>query len=147
MPLNGYKSLCDDHAPIIKSQDKGNPQTHYAFNKGRKSYVTHYQIDGVVITEGNKCDFLLMNEDTQNAYLIELKGSDMCKAALQINETAKKLSSQLSGYFLNFRIVTNKCKTQEIESAPFRKFKLDWQKRYKRNYSLKYESGQMKEDI
>lgn len=146
MPLSGYKSLCDSHAPIIRSKDAGNPQTHYALNKGRK-LVNQYQIDGVVITEGNKCDFLVMNEETCNAYLIELKGSDMCKAAQQLDETAKKLSTHLSGYFLNFRIVSNKCKIQEIESSSFRKYKVGWAKRYGKKHTLKYESGVMREEI
>lgn len=146
MPLSGYDSLCDSHAPIIKSKDTGNPQTHYARNNGRK-LVTQYKIDGVVIKDGSKCDFLVMNEETYNAYLIELKGSDMCKAAQQIDETSKKLSTQLSGYLLNFRIVTNKCKTQEIESTPFKKYKLGWVKKFGKNHTFKYGSGVMTEDI
>lgn len=146
MPLNGYTSLCESHAPIIKSKDHGNPQTHYAHNRQRK-YVTHYQIDGVVIRDGNKCDYLVINEETLKAYLIELKGSDMCKAALQLDETAQKLSSQLSVYTLNFRIVANKCKTQEISSSAFNKYKIDWKKRYGKSSTLKYESGEMHEDI
>jgi hypothetical protein len=147
MPLSGYKSLCDSHATIIKSKDAGNPQTHYAHNRKRK-LVTQYQIDGVVIKDGNKCDFLVMNEETSNAYLIELKGSDMVHAAKQLDETAKKLASQLAGYFLNFRIVANKCKTQEIESTKFKKYKIDWAKKYGKNHTFKYASSStMSEDI
>ena len=48
MPINGFDSICEDHAPRITSQDRGNPQKHIAHNDLR-SYVTHYAIDGVVI--------------------------------------------------------------------------------------------------
>jgi hypothetical protein len=146
VPLDGYVSLCDSHASIIKSKDSQNSQTHYAHNR-KNRFVTQYQIDGVVIKEGNKCDFLVMNEETLNAYLIELKGSDMCHAARQLDETAKKLSKQLAGYFLNFRIVTNKCKTQEIEDSKFRKYKLDWAKRFGKKHTFKYASVVIHEDI
>lgn len=99
------------------------------------------KIDGVVITTGNKCDYLLMNEDTLTAYLIELKGSDLCWAALQLDSTEKALAKQLSGYSLQYRIVANKCKTQEIESAAFKKYRSKWKRR------LAYKTIRLEENI
>ncbi len=81
MPLQNFESLCSKNAAWIVSRDKGNPQYHRADNR-RRAYVTQYKIDGIVITTGNRCDFMLMNEDTKIAYLIELKGSDLVKAAM-----------------------------------------------------------------
>ncbi|MDE6963811.1 MAG: hypothetical protein K2P30_09305, partial [Lachnospiraceae bacterium] len=78
--------------------------------------MTHYKIDGTVIKTGNRCDYLLMNEQKRTAYLIELKGSDLVKAAEQLESTEKFLKKELSGYELQYRIVANKCKTQEIYS-------------------------------
>ena len=66
MPIAGYMSLCKERAPIISSRDKGGSQTHIAYNRG-SSFVTHYQVDGVIIKSGNKCDFLLINEDKKNS--------------------------------------------------------------------------------
>lgn len=140
MPLNGYPSLCNERAAIITSKDKGGSQTHIGYNR-KLAIVTHYKIDGVVITQGNKCDYLLMNEDTKTAYLIELKGSDLCWAAKQLDATAKTLAYELLGYSLQYRIVANKCKTQEIESSEFKKYRLAWK------HCLAYKTTRFPEDI
>lgn len=60
------------------------------------------------------------------AYLIELKGSDLCQAAKQLEATQKALSVELPPYSVRFRIVGSKCKTQEIESTNFKKYRLRW---------------------
>lgn len=109
MPLNGFTSLCSKNAKQIVSRDKGNPQYHKA-NNVSNSEVTHYQIDGKVIKTGDRCDYLLMNETSKTAYLIELKGSDLVKAASQLEATENALRSQLVEYQLQYRIVANKCK-------------------------------------
>ena len=106
MPLNGFTSICAPDAPIIISKDKKNPPKHVGKNKNR-SYVTHYKIDGEVIQTGVRCDFLL-------------------KAAEQLEATEKRLRSQLAKYDINYRIVANKCKTQQIDSSQFKKYKIKW---------------------
>lgn len=128
MPLIGFKSLCSKNAVQIVSKDKGNPQYHKGKNIA-KAYVTHYKIDGIIIKTGNRCDYLLMNENTQVAYLIELKGSDLVKAAEQLEATEKVLQQALSAYKLQYRIVANKCKTQEINSSAYRKYQIRWKGR------------------
>lgn len=127
MPLKNFNSLCDKNAPQIVSRDKKNPQYHKGNNTSREE-VTHYQIDGVVIKTGNKCDYLLINETKKVAYLIELKGSDLVKAAQQLEATEKLLKSELSNYKLQYRIIANKCKTQEIHSSAYRKYQMQWKK-------------------
>ncbi len=128
MPLQDYKSICGKYAMQIVSRDRGNSQYHKAYNRA-KAYVTHYRIDGVVITTGSRCDFLLMNEETKTAYLIELKGSDLVKAAEQLKATEVALKQELFGYNLQYRIVANKCRTQEIYSSAYRKYQLCWKGR------------------
>ena len=128
MPLKGFESLCSKYASRVVSQDKGNPQYHRGINS-EKAYVTHYKIDGIVIKTGNRCDYLLMNEKKRIAYLIELKGSDLVKAAGQLEETEKFLRQELSGYEMQYRIVANKCKTQEIRSSAYRKYQIRWKGR------------------
>lgn len=83
MPLKGFTSLCSKYAMQIVSKDKGNPQYHRAKNPAG-DYVTHYKIDGNVIKAGSRCDYLLLNEESRMADLIELKGSDLVKAAEDI---------------------------------------------------------------
>ena len=60
------------------------------------------------------------------AYLIELKGSDLVKAVQQLETTERTLKQELSAYNLQYRIVANKCKTQEIRSSAYRKYQLRW---------------------
>lgn len=128
MPLKGFQSLCNKHAARIVSKDEGNPQYHKGNNIG-KAYVTHYKIDGVVITKKERCDYLLINEETHTAYLIELKGSDLVKAARQLEITENHLHRELSGYQVRYRIVANKCKTQEIRTSEYRKYQIRWKGR------------------
>lgn len=140
MPLTGFESICSRDAAQIVSRDKGNPQYHKGINS-KRVYVSHYKIDGVVIKSGSRCDYLLMNEATRTAYLIELKGSDLIQAAKQLEATEKALNQQLSGYGLQYRIVANKCRTQEIRSSEYRKYQLRWKKR------LVLKTGYIEEDI
>lgn len=140
MPLNDFESDCDQKAPIIVSRDKHSRRQHKGKNP-EQNYVTHYRVDGYVLTEGKRCDFLLINEDKKKAYLIELKGSDLTAAAEQLEATQAKLAKELEGYDVNFRIAANKCKTQEIENGKFRKFR----RQHGRN--LKFRTGNIEEDI
>ena len=128
MPLKGFQSLCNKHAARIVSKDEGNPQYHKGNNIG-KAYVTHYKIDGVVITKKERCDYLLINEETHTAYLIELKGSDLVKAARQLEITENHLHRGLFGSQVRYRIVANKCKTQEIRTSEYRKYQIRWKGR------------------
>lgn len=125
MPLSGFESLCGKKAGQIISRDKGNPQYHKGINAA-KAFVTHYKIDGIVIKSGGRCDYLLMNEEKRTAYLIELKGSDLVKAAGQLETTEKVLRQDLAGYNLQYRIIANKCKIQEIYSSLYRKYQIRW---------------------
>ena len=129
MPLKGFESLCSKNAAQIISRDKGNPQYHRGINNAR-AYVTHYKIDGTVIKSGNRCDFLLMNEEKKVAYLIELKGSDLVKASQQLEAAERVLQQELSDYTIQCRIVANKCNTQEIHSSAYRKYQIRWKGRF-----------------
>ena len=128
MPLKGFGSLCSRNAAQIVSRDQGNPQYHRGIKKNRCN-VTHYKIDGVVIKGESACDFLLINEESRVAYLIELKGSDLVKAVRQLEVTEDMLRRELSPYTVQYRIVANKCKTQEIRSSEYRKYQIRWKGR------------------
>ena len=142
LPLNGFQSLRDDHAQTIVSRDHGNPQRHIATNAGGRSFVTHYKVDGVIIKTGNRCDFLLINEDTRIVYLIELKGSDLSKAALQLEETEKALKLQLEKYHsIQYRIVANRCNVHQIRNTNFNKYIVKW------GANLRYASRVFPENI
>ena len=126
MPLRGCTSHCDEHARSIVSQDRGATSPKHIANNRKESLVYQYIIDGEVITQGPRCDYLVINEDLKTAYLIELKGSDLEKAAEQLKKTEDRLKLESKGYDLSYRIVANKCKTQEIESTAFRNYRKRW---------------------
>lgn len=142
MPLHGYISECEERQKIIVSKDKGEPRKHIA-NNINSNKVTHYKIDGVVIT-GNetKCDFLLINEDRGIVYLIELKGSTIERAIEQLKNTENLLRSQLSVYHkIMYRIVCSKARTHDINGTAFKKFK-------EKNYnSFKCKENTLEENI
>lgn len=61
--------------------------------------------------------------------MIELKGSDIVKAAEQLEATENALRRELSAYSLQYRIVANKCKTQAIKSSAYRRYQIRWKDR------------------
>lgn len=129
MPIAGYTSLCEEKARVIVSRDKGGSQRHIAHNDD-PSVVTHYKVDGVIIRNGNKCDFLLLNESKRTAYLIELKGSDLSWAAKQLYCTEQALAEELAPYRpLQYRIIANRCRTSEIETTEFKRYRKLWRGR------------------
>lgn len=143
MPLSGYSSLCEQHQKIIVSKDSRQPRMHRAINKDGCN-VSQYQIDGVVISDkSNKCDFLVMNDDKLNAYLIELKGIDIEHAVVQLEGTANRLKSSLSGYTLKYRLVYSAAKTHALQSTQFKRFR----KLHSKSDEFKYHENILEENI
>ena len=141
LPLPGFKSLCSPKAKTIVSRDFREGPVHRANNSSAYE-VTHYKVDGVVITEGKKCDYLLLNEDKCAAYFIELKGQDLSWAAQQIEATETALNSCLNKYSdRKYRIVANKCRTQSIENSNFKRYREKW------GAKLIYRSGLIEENL
>jgi hypothetical protein len=122
MPLNGYSSLCEERQRIIVSRDSGTRREHRAFNND-PCHVTKYKIDGDIVRDTSiRCDFLVMNDDRRDAYLIELKGSDIEHALDQLEATAHRFQNELRGYCIKYRLVCSRVKTQAIRSIKYKKF-------------------------
>lgn len=140
MPLGNYRSICAQNAKIVVSKDVGNRE-HRGLNP-HQYHVTHYKIDGVIITTTKpRCDFVLINESNKIAYLIELKGSKLSDAARQLEATENTLKDALNPYDLRYRIVSSRSKTQQIESADFKKYRERWKSR------LVYKTNKIEEEI
>lgn len=120
MALSGYQSLCGERDEWVVSKENG--REHRAHNVNAKT-VFQYHVDGDVIREGMRCDFLVMVEEGRMAYLIELKGSDIGHAVLQLDATERHLRSELAGWTMRYRIVCTKSRTHSLESAAFKRFK------------------------
>lgn len=120
--LEKAQSLCSKKQKIIVSKDNKNSRKHIAVNSAQ-NLVGQYRLDGDVIKQETACDFLVLNDDKKVAYFIELKGSDVNKAAKQINSSIEKLKKKLEGYTIYCRIVCTKVRTNNIKGTDYRKLK------------------------
>lgn len=99
--------LQDDHSSIIVSRDPGSVCQHRALNKQRK-LVRQFRIDSEVIPSTNpakRCDFLVLNDESETAYYIELKGSDILYAVEQIITTESYCKDSVKGYKSFYRVI------------------------------------------
>ena len=59
-------------------------------NTSRKEYQS-VTVDGCVIKEGNKCDFLLVSNEYGDQYFVELKGENVNHAVEQLETSMEQL--------------------------------------------------------
>ena len=137
--LSEFPPICDTYAPHIISREKS--CEHRANNKTLKR-VRHYKIDGGVISDVNiiKCDYLLINDDSEKAYFIELKGSDISHAIKQIEATVAMFRNELSGYIFLFRIIY-RTGSHSIHDRRI----TEWKKKYRGKQIIR--QGSYEEDI
>ena len=127
------------NAPCIVCEEN---HQKYVANNPRRSIVYQFRIDGVIITDmtQKRCDYLVENETTRHVYLVELKGSDLGAAFMQINSTIDYLSVELNSYTLHARIVCAKVSAPRVNDSRYRQLK--------RNCSdIRYHSRHLEETI
>lgn len=84
LPLTDRKSLS------LKERN-----TTYRLNFSKSRLSVAYQIDGNIITKGNKCDYLVLarqdnserDDEKWKSVFVELKGTDVLHAILQLDAT------------------------------------------------------------
>ena len=123
MLLTPEKSKCDKNQQTVVSRDKGNQREHRATNPQKQYDLRHYKLDGEIFQQTKSCDYLLINDSTTKAYLIELKCGNIDDAVEQLEVSEQKCKQELCGYTFLYRIVCSKAKTHKIQSVKFRKFK------------------------
>ncbi len=116
-------SLCEKNQAIVVSKDKRTQREHRASNPQRRFDLRHYKLDGELFKQTRCCDFLLVNDSRNKAYLIELKGENIDEAVNQLESGEQKCKDELKGYIIFYRIVCSKAKTHKIQGVKFRKFK------------------------
>lgn len=121
--LERLTSKCKINDTRIVSRDKGASVRHIALNEKGRNAVRQYQLDGELVKNQTCCDFLLLNDTAEDAYFIELKGSDIKQGIRQLDETAKILRRELGHYTFYYRLVSSKVNTHDIKSNEYRKFK------------------------
>jgi hypothetical protein len=79
----------------IVCKEKG--RTFTGLNKKGKP-ILKVEVDGCLKFEGNKCDWLLIDVCEDIAYFVELKGSEVKHALLQLKNTIKIISNPNNNY-------------------------------------------------
>lgn len=130
MLLTQEKSLCSLNQKIIVSKDSGSKVCHRALNSDGVFCVRHYRLDGDVVQQKRCCDFLLINDTTQRAYFIELKGGNTEEALEQLDAGYHLMCNELQGYTAYFRLVCSRARTHNIHSLKFRRFKQKYSNRF-----------------
>ena len=122
-PLASCISQCNDRQPIIVCTGSTNSSEYRALNI-KRALVRQYQIDGEVFTgnECKKCDWLVLNDDSKNAFFVELKGGHISDGIKQINNTVKLLMEELQNFQIFGRII-GKSTTHNVHSAEMNRWK------------------------
>lgn len=117
----------------------------YIGNNTRKRTVNMYDVDGVMFKgRQKKCDKAIEIPDIDEIYLIELKGCDLKKAAVQITETIENLGKKIEGSKVNGRIICSRIPKPDIRSTPVVKLERELAKRKGRLVKV---SKKLEEDI
>ena len=116
-----YSSIEKD-APIIVCEEN---KMRYQANNIKSATVYKYKIDGDVIRERDqkRCDYLVENETSKDAYFVELKGADIATAYIQIWYTIRYFYHKLDGYGIHSRIVCSRVTTHDVKGSEYRKLK------------------------
>jgi hypothetical protein len=87
------------------------------YNNARKK-LCKIRIDGCYITDGRRCDYLIINCNDTNAYFIELKGTDLFHGIEQIESTISRLHQKVKGCKIFSRLVLRKVSVPDLENNP-----------------------------
>ncbi len=120
--LSNYKSECEPKQKIIVCEDVGKCK-YVAINSDAKT-VHRYTVDGNIITDGETCAFLVLDQSDSDAFFIEVKGSDIGKAIDQITRTEELLRNCIKGFEPYYRIVY-RTGTHDIKSSKV----VNWKKK------------------
>ena len=71
---------------------------------------------------GNKCDYIVLNDDLKTAYLIELKGSHIKSAFVQLENTDKNLREALKEHKVCWRVICSS-KSLNLRNNDIKKYK------------------------
>jgi hypothetical protein len=101
---------------MITAEEKG--KKYIGHNKSGKLFG-RFRVDGCLIGEGKKCDFLILDCKEKKAYFIELKGKDILTALEQIDQSIEILFPKLSDFSINARIVLSKANPPDLRSSKY----------------------------
>ncbi len=116
-----HKDECEvfsDGRTIISVIEKG--RKYIAINNDQNE-VTLYRVDKCLITQGIKCDFLLLNHDKKSSFYIELKGKHLLHAIDQIESTISMLHHSIFEFKIHVRIILSRVCAPDLRSNKYKK--------------------------
>ncbi|MFN7414725.1 MAG: hypothetical protein ACK5RT_12605 [Dolichospermum sp.] len=139
--MRGYRKT-------IVVRDSGNKQEYRVTNDNGKE-ICKIKVDGCLIKEGERCDYLILACEDKSAFFVELKGHDLQKAVGQIDSSLTKLITEIKEFNIYARIVLNRNPTPDINSS----VEIKLRKRLKKHNGkdsgdlIKYKSKVLEENI
>lgn len=122
------------YAAFISSENRC---THKGKNPNQH-FIRQFKIDGEVFPKGTstkRCDYLLINDTAKTTYYIELKGSDIPTATVQIDNTVDLLSPSLPDYKVFRRIIYRSSTHKMDENSVVR-----WKLRHRGTFIIKHDT-------
>ncbi|MBR6012758.1 MAG: hypothetical protein IK062_03120 [Selenomonadaceae bacterium] len=127
MWVNSYQELlnfptyCTEKQKEIHSKE--NNSEHIAVNKDN-DFVRQIKVDGDILpakTRERRADYLVLDETKKTAYLIELKGSHIKSAFVQLENTDKNLAEALKEHKIYWRVVCGS-RTANLKNNEVKKY-------------------------
>ena len=112
------KEFCDTRKTIVV-KDSRNKQEYRVTNDNGKE-ICKIRVDGCLIKEGERCDYLILACEDKTAFFVELKGHDLQKALSQIDSSITKVKNEIQEFKefkIYARIVLNRNPTPDINSS------------------------------
>lgn len=92
---------------------------YIANNPGRRT-VQHFKVDGCLISDGKRCDDMIVLPEDGSCYLIELKGNHLDHAFVQINTSLDPFTKTFRNARFFGRIVVSRS-SADLRSTSHRK--------------------------
>jgi hypothetical protein len=107
-----------ENRKIVPFKDNDH-STEYRYINQISNHLAKYRVDGGLISDGKKCDFLLLNCEKKQSFFIELKGSDINHAIDQIDRSIEALKNHLPNFAFFARIVVTRVNTIDLKNTKF----------------------------
>lgn len=138
-----YSILNKDHTPALPLAERKNlslkeKQTIYRLEFTQRRSCSVFHIDGDIIKEGNKCDFLILAkqeeyqpEENWKAIFVELKGTDVEHALVQLDTSMSDPKMKHSSIKERHARIVAKSFPSSKSNPKFEKAKRDFKTRHK----------------
>jgi len=97
------ETLVEDPIIVLKEKNR-----QLRINNPKRQRIRRVRIDGCVITDGIRCDYLIIGQNNTE-YFVELKGSDIEHAVKQIETTIKSIGAKVKGIQRYSIVVSSRC--------------------------------------